>query len=359
MNQDRAQMRYCRNISERNSEVSFSYMIMNHVAAIHRCLELAEHGRGKVGNGVLVGSALIRNGNVIAEGFHEDWGSTHAERQLLLKYEQKISSSDILYVNLEPCCHHGKTPPCTDIIIERGIKIVVYGMKDPDTRVAGKGIEQLKKAGINVIGPVLPEVCARFNRGYISVRTKGRLYITLKKAQMPDGRIANDDGSFLKITNKVQDTWSHTYLRATHDAILIGAKTVMTDDPKLDCRLAEGEKAQYQPYRIVLDPHLHIPENARVVTDDKRMKTIIIYCSASEAIDQKKLQRLADNSIRVIDIDMRDGIFDWENLWEILLSSDDTFHGLTSILVEGGKRTWELCERAGIVDEKITLIGHG
>ncbi len=378
---------------------------------IRHCLSLASYGRGKVGNGALVGSVLVRNDSVIAKGWHEAFGKVHAERMLLQKFDQQISSSDILYVNLEPCCHTGKTPPCTDIILERGIKNVVFGMHDPDPRVAGKGIEALKCAGVNVIGPILPQECARFNRGFVSVRTKGRPWITLKQAIATDGSFANPDGSPKKITSDCQNAWSHTFLRARHDAILVGVGTVIADNPKLDCRLSERSNMnniidQYQPWRIILDPHLRIPIDARLITNDRRSRTMILHCSQSPDVDQSKAENIRSSGVRVVSVDMRDGRFDWDHLWRVLTTPEEISleagsisssrsrdvasrsatrcppaarlpdrqgragrccgdrgvresgsFGLTSMLVEGGKRTWELFRNARMVDEEVILAG--
>ena len=172
----------------------------------------------------LIGSVLVRDGKIIAEGFHAAYGTSHAERQLLENFKAEIKPTDILYVNLEPCCHTGKTPPCTDIILERGIKHIVIGMQDPDPRVAGKGIEILRKNKVQIEGPVLRAQCEWLNRGFISVRTKQRPWITVKSAHSSDGKIANDDGAPLAITDEAQNMWSHEHLRFTHDAILVGMK---------------------------------------------------------------------------------------------------------------------------------------
>ncbi len=142
-----------------------------HELFLRRCLSLAEQGRGKTGANPMVGAVLVRDGKIIAEGFHEGFGKAHAERQLLEKLEQKISSKDILYVNLEPCCHEKKkTPPCAQMLVEKGIKHVVYGMKDPNPAVNGKGIQYLRSKGVEVIGPVLEDECLRLNRGFVSVQ---------------------------------------------------------------------------------------------------------------------------------------------------------------------------------------------
>jgi len=325
---------------------------MIHSVFMQRCLALAERGRGSVGNGALVGSVLVRDEKIIAEGFHEQFGGPHAERVLLEKFEQKIYSDDVLYINLEPCCHHGKTPPCTDLILERGIKHVVIGMSDPDPRVSGKGIAQLRASGVNVTGPVLRSECEWLNRGFISVRTNHRPWITLKQAQTRDGKTANADSSPLKITSKEQDIFSHTFLRATHDAILVGVGTIIKDDPRLDARFSLAQK-KYQPWRIILDPTLRIPLTSRVVTDEQRTRTIIV----TEAERGKAYADLVARGVIVLPCDLIDGAFSWNDLWKCLLTSREGFDGLTSILVEGGTGTWEAFAGAKIVDSSVTVIG--
>ena len=335
---------------------------------LRRCLTLAEQGRGKTGINPMVGAVLVREGKIIAEGFHSEYGLPHAERVLLSKCESGILPSDILYVNFEPCCHRNKkTPPCTDIIIERGIKTVVYGMKDPNPAVSGKGIEYLNKKGVQVYGPVLEQECKRLNRGFVSLMTKKRPWITLKKAQTVDGRTANDDGSFLKITSPEQDAWSHEFLRARHDAILVGVGTLLRDDPLLTVRNMPNPSPN--PYPIILDPHLKIPLTAKVV----RPSTIIITAPGSDAEKRKSLESAGVRIFEVLSslgagipcppkLQRRRGPavgnhFDWHSLWNVLTTPTDDFYGISSILVEGGSRTWEMFRQARLVDEEVTLIG--
>lgn len=338
---------------------------MSHASFIRHCLTLAEKGRGKTGINPMVGAVLVRQGKIIAEGLHSEYGLPHAERVLLSKFESGILPSDILYVNLEPCCHRNKkTPPCTDIIVERGVKTVVYGMKDPNPAVSGKGIEYLNKKGVQVIGPVLEQECKRLNRGFVSLMTKGRPWITMKKAQMVDGRIANGDGSFLKITSPKQDAWSHEFLRARHDAILVGVGTVIVDDPMLTVRsrtpslasaratpLPSGEGTGVRaPWRIILDPYLKIPLTAKVVGT----QTIIITVPGSDADKRKSLESAG---VRVFHVPYLSGFFDWNVLWRCLTTPENDFYGISSILVEGGAKTWNAFHSAGLVDEEVTLIG--
>lgn len=325
--------------------------------AIRHCLKLAEQGRGAVGNGAMVGAVLMREGRIIAEGFHVAYGKPHAERALLESYDQKISSSDVLYVSLEPCVAHKskKNPPCSDFIIEKGVKQVVYGMPDPDPRVAGKGIRMLKEAGVQVVGPVLPQECARINRGFVSVRTTGRPWITLKRAITKQGEIANPDGSFLKITTHAQDTWAHTFLRAKHDAILVGVGTAVSDNPRLTIRHCS---AAYQPWRIVLDAQLRLPITAKLVTDECASRTIVVTKTKLNNIQQSVVPLLQARGVRVLQLPHDEHGVDFDALWKALTTPEGDFYGITSILVEGGANTWNTFTQAGVVDEEVTLVGE-
>jgi diaminohydroxyphosphoribosylaminopyrimidine deaminase / 5-amino-6-(5-phosphoribosylamino)uracil reductase len=310
---------------------------MNHEHFIHQCIALAEKGRGLVGSNPLVGSVLVRGDSVIAEGSYMGQGTPHAERQLLENYDGDITPDDVLYVNLEPCCHQGSTPPCTDIIIQKGIQTVVVGMKDPDARVAGQGTKALRDAGIKIIGPVLPDRCRRLNKGFVSLRENSRPYITLKRAQTKQGVTANADGTKLCITSEKQNIWSHTHLRTTHDAILVGVQTVITDDPDLTIRLNKDTKKSFpQPTPIILDPDFRIPRDAIIL----REGTVVVTTKDPEEC----------NGATVLQVPLIDGEFDLENLWNQLPL-------VSSILVEGGEKTWDAFRNAGMFDEEVVLVG--
>lgn len=337
-------------------------------AFMHRCLDLAQRGRGRVGNGALVGAVLVRDGKIIAEGFHATYGGPHAERALLESFTGELLPEDVLYMNLEPCCHQGKTPPCTNLLIERGIKNVIYGMLDPDPRVSGKGIQSLQAAGISVIGPVERALCERVNRGFISVRTKGRPWITIKGARDEEGNICNPDGSSKKITVSEQDTWSHTFLRARHDAILVGVGTILSDNPQLNIRFDQdmkfsqlkglngsfkNEKNSFQPYKIVLDPQCRIPLDANVVLQSPEK---LILCTSQNAQSQG-IDSLKTAGVQVLKLQMSGEHFDWPDLWNAFVTPCDGFSGITSILVEGGERTWQAFRSIGVFDEQVILMG--
>ncbi|MEI8229964.1 MAG: bifunctional diaminohydroxyphosphoribosylaminopyrimidine deaminase/5-amino-6-(5-phosphoribosylamino)uracil reductase RibD [Candidatus Peregrinibacteria bacterium] len=343
---------------------------MDHVPFMHRCLALADRGRGNVSINPLVGSVLVRDGLIIAEGFHSGFGKAHAERQLLVKFEQNIRSTDTLYVNLEPCCHSGKkTPPCTDILLERGVRRVVYGMQDPNPLVAGKGIELLRKAGVEVSGPVERASCEWLNRGFISLQTKGRPWVTLKSARTSSGAIAKSDGSPLKITSEEQDRWSHQWLRARHDAILVGVGTVIADDPQLTVRLSDLtnkkiEQNYQQPLRIILDPHLRIPMTAKAVNgllfDSAHHRLVIgTLVIVSPQADASKVSELEKRGVRVWEVPIDQSGFDLPSLWKVLMTPSGDYFGISSLLVEGGAKTWEMFRKAGVVDYEISLVGSG
>lgn len=330
---------------------------------MQRCLELARRGRGLVGNGAMVSAVVVSEGKIIAEAFHEGFGKPHAEQLLVENVDQKSYSGSTLYVNLEPCVHYGKTPPCTERIIESGIRKVVVGMRDPDPRVDGKGIEALRDGGIEVIGPVLLAQCEKLNRGFQTVRRFGRPWITLKRAQTKGGAIARDDGSPMKITSSEQDRMSHIFERAQADAILAGVETVIRDNPHLTVRYGTSTR---QPWRIILDPQLRVPMEANVCIDEYKNQTIILtslnnYSDQYSQLDtgfKKKLESLQSSGIHVFQIPADDKKFVWPALWKSLTESREDFHGLTSILVEGGNRTWDIFQKAGFVDEEIILVGE-
>jgi len=328
-----------------------------HEYFMRRCLQLAERGRGRVGNGALVGAVLVRDGAVIAEGWHAGFGELHAERALLQSFQGEVRSTDILYVNLEPCCHTGKTPPCTDIILQKGVRTVVYGLRDPDPRVAGQGIELLRSRGVTVIGPVARASCEYLNRGFLSVHTRQRPWITLKSARTRSGAIANSDGSRLKISSEKQDQWSHTMLRQRTDAILVGVGTILRDNPKLNTRFAQKipqELGLHQPWRIVLDPMLRIPMDARIVTDEAVTRTMILTTPDAGAERRRELEK---RGVSVRSVPLANGTFSFDALWKVLLTPVGSYIGLTSILVEGGAKTWEIFRTAKCLDEEVCLVG--
>ncbi|OGJ57972.1 riboflavin biosynthesis protein RibD [Candidatus Peribacteria bacterium RIFCSPHIGHO2_01_FULL_55_13] len=332
---------------------------MDHAPFLHRCLSLAARARGHTGINPMVGAVLVRDGKIIAEAHHEEFGSHHAEAKLINKLDHKIQQEDGLYLNLEPCCHTlKKTPPCTDAIIKSGIKRVVFGMLDPNPKVSGKGVEELQKNGIEVVGPIERAQCEWFNRGFVSLITKGRPWITLKRAQGRKGQIAHEDGSKMKITSDEQNRWSHSFLRAKHDAILVGVGTVVSDDPFLTARMTNDQEpmTRQQPLRIVLDPDLRIPLSAKIVSSEMGKGTMVVTKDSGDS--KEKMVELRECGVRVIQIPMdASGVFEMQALFRVLTTPTQDFHGITSVLVEGGRKTWEAFRAAKAVDCEVRLIG--
>ena len=323
-----------------------SYFPSMHEPFLQRCLELAQQGRGKTGTNPMVGAVLVRNKKIIAEGFHEAYGKHHAELQLMEKFDQKISSKDTLYVNLEPCCHElKKTPPCAQMLVKKGLKNIVIGMKDPNPEVSGKGIELLRNNGVNVeLCPGMMADCLRLNRGFVSLMTKGRPWVTIKQARTAEGETTKPDGSTLKITDAAQDEWSHRMLRARHDAILVGVGTVLKDNPALTIRSLENPP---NLYRIILDPDFKMSPDARVACDG----TIVVTSR------REKAQILESKGVRILEVPVSGGAFDWSEFWQTLAVPEGEYHGISSILVEAGKRTWDIFTKAKMVDEEVVLRG--
>ena len=228
-------------------------------------------------------------------------------------------------------------------------------MKDPDKRVAGQGAKALRDAGITVIGPVIPELCRRVNKGFVSLRENGRPYITLKRAQTRDGAIAKPDGSKLCITSDTQNLWSHTFLRATHDAILVGVQTVITDDPQLSIRIGNSECGIVnQPWKIILDPELRIPLEARVI--DEKCIVITNEVHNAKGSREEKEETLKEKGAIVFSMPMENNQCNLHDLFS-LNSKFLIQNSISTFLVEGGSKTWNAFTEAGMIDEEVILIG--
>lgn len=219
-----------------------------HEMYMKRCLQLAEMGKGLVAPNPMVGAVAVYGETIVGEGFHEIYGGPHAEVNALRGIANEVLKHSTLYVNLEPCSHYGKTPPCADLILERQIPRVVVAMQDPNPKVAGKGIEKLRNAGVEVITDVLQEEALFVNRRFVTYHQKHRPYIILKWAQTADGFISGSDRKPIAITGKLSQVLSHQW-RTEEAAIMVGANTVRTDNPQLTARYFEGR----HPVRITFD----------------------------------------------------------------------------------------------------------
>lgn len=284
-------------------------------------LELAKKGCGWVNPNPMVGAVIVKDGQMIGQGYHERYGQLHAERNALKNCSVSPEGATI-YVTLEPCCHYGKTPPCTEAIIQSGICRVVIGSSDPNPLVAGKGIQILRSHGIEVTTNVLKEQCDQLNQvffHYIQTKTP---YVVMKYAMTMDGKIATHTGKSKWITGEKAREQVH-YDRHRYMGIMVGINTVLTDDPLLTCRIPHTKN----PIRIVCDTKLRIPHSAQIVQTAKEIPTIIATCCT----DSEKQQPLLDSGCEIIVTPMYNNTIDLCYLMKRLGE-----HKIDSILLEGG-----------------------
>ena len=240
-----------------------------------RCLELAALAIGNVSPNPMVGCVIVHNGKIIGEGYHQEFGKAHAEPNAIKSvFDQygdegnELLKQAIAYVNLEPCAHFGKTPPCADLFVKHQLKKVVIGNRDPFSGVDGKGIEKLRNAGIEVVSGVLEEECKYFNRRFFTRILQQRPYIILKWAETANGYFATNDGHQKWISGALAKRMAHQW-RTEEDAILIGKQTAIIDNPQLTAREWPGKN----PTRLVIDKNLDVPQNNYIFNDEA--KTII------------------------------------------------------------------------------------
>ena len=314
---------------------------MTHEEYMRRALELSLRGTGRVSPNPLVGAVIVKNGRIIGEGWHAVFGSLHAERAALENCRSRgedPAGADI-YVTLEPCCHHGKQPPCTDALIEAGIRRVFTGCGDPNPKVAGKGIRILKEHGIEVTEHLLEEECRKVNEVFFHYITTGLPLVVLKYAMTLDGKTACFTGASRWVTGEAARRHVHeTRNRLT--AIMAGVGTVLTDDPLLTCRLGEAQKGR-DPVRIICDSSLRTPLTAKVVTTARETPTILATCCR----DKEKQAPYIAAGCRILEcgagprVDLRD------------LTAQLGAEGIDSILLEGGSTlAWSALE-SGIVQK--------
>jgi len=305
---------------------------------MRRTLELAAKALGRTSPNPVVGAVIVRNGRIIGEGFHRRAGLPHAEREALRRIAETARGATI-YVNLEPCSHYGRTPPCADALIEAGIKRVVVGMVDPNPLVQGRGLRRLRRAGIAVATGVLREECERLNEDFACFIRTGRPFVTLKLAASLDGRIAAASGDSQWISGEQSRRVVHE-LRNRVDAILVGAETVRNDDPRLTCRMRGGR----DPLRVVLDGRLSITPSARVCTQSSTAPTLI---ATSEDHGQgEKRAKLEAQGVQIVCLPGKNGQVP---LRPLLVELGRRGH--KSVLIEGGGRIAAAALREGVVDK--------
>ena len=313
----------------------------SHENYMQRCLELAGLGAGLVSPNPMVGCVLVMNGKIIAEGYHQKYGEAHAEANAI-EYvlnnlddaENKLKNST-LYVNLEPCSHIGKRPPCADLIIRHRIPEVIIGCRDPFEQVNGMGIKKLKEAGITVIENILHDKCLDFNRRFFTRIQKQRPYIILKWAQTSNGYFAPASPSQKWISSDASKLLVQQW-RSEEDAVLVGKNTALLDNPQLNVREVMGRN----PMRIVIDRHLSLPLTLNVF--DQSQETLIFNSVKTET----------DGRIKYLRLD------DFDNLLPQLILYQLYLMDIQSIIIEGGVKTLELFIKAGLWDEARIITGN-
>ncbi len=305
-----------------------------------RAIELAKQGAGWTAPNPLVGAVVVKNGRVIGEGYHRKYGELHAERNALAACTEDPAGAT-LYVTLEPCCHYGKTPPCTEIIIEKKIAKVVIGSRDPNPKVAGKGARILREHGIEVVEDYMRETCDALNPVFFHYITTKTPYVVLKFAMTLDGKIATRTGASKWITGEAARNHVHQ-LRGRYAGILAGIGTVLADDPMLNCRI----DGAHQPLRIILDSHLRIPMGSRLVRSAKEYPLLIVCNESTRDREEgtNRIQKLEEAGAKVWTLPEKNGHPDLNVLMQRLGEEK-----IDSVLIEGGGTVNEAALKAHIV----------
>jgi diaminohydroxyphosphoribosylaminopyrimidine deaminase / 5-amino-6-(5-phosphoribosylamino)uracil reductase len=309
-----------------------------------KALALAHRGLGQTSPNPMVGALIVKNSKIIGQGYHQRFGGPHAEINAINSAKGDINDAT-LYVTLEPCCHKGKkTPPCLDTLLKYNWKRVVIGTTDPNPKVNGRSIAILKQKGIETKVGALKEECHRLNEAYFKYIRTGVPFVTLKFAQTLDGRIATATGDSKWISSEPSLKWAHK-LRSHHDAVLVGAGTVLKDNPQLTVRLVKGRN----PIRIVADSKLSIPLASRILRDPENAPTII---AATSQADSEKTLALNVMGIGVLTVEEdKEGMVNLKDLLKKLGKRN-----ISSILVEGGAKTITSFIRNGLADKVVAII---
>lgn len=303
-------------------------------------LELAKKGIGKVSPNPLVGCVIIKDDRIIGAGYHEKFGGNHAEINAINSSKENLENA-ALYVNLEPCSHQGKTPPCIDKIIEKKIKRVVIGTLDMNPLVSGSGVKRLKAAGIDVKVGLLEKECIELNKFFFKFITRKIPYVTLKAAQTLDGKIADDSGNSKWISNVSSRRKVHS-LRAKYDAVLVGSGTVKSDDPSLTVRLAEGRN----PKRVVLDSKLELSTAQKIFTGNND-KNLFVVTSKKNQTKVRRLKKLTSLGVKVLFVNEgRNGFLNLKSVLRELGKNQ-----IASVLVEGGNEIYSSFIKENLFDD--------
>jgi diaminohydroxyphosphoribosylaminopyrimidine deaminase/5-amino-6-(5-phosphoribosylamino)uracil reductase len=290
----------------------------------------------------MVGAVIVKNGRAIGEGYHERYGGPHAEVNAIRNAIDRghTLTGATIYVNLEPCSHHGKTPPCAEAIIRSGCRRVVIGTMDPNPLVAGKGILKLRSKGIRCTVGLLKNDATTLNEAFFKYIRSGMPFVSIKAAQTSDGYIARNDGSSQWITNARSRAFGHR-LRSRYDAVAVGAQTVMTDDPELTVRMVKGRN----PVRIVVDGRFTLPVQRKIFQHIGNAKTVLYVDSRFLRKKNAKARTLRNNGVQVIGVKGSNGKLDIRKVLKDLAGRN-----IASVLVEGGQRTYASFMNAKCVD---------
>jgi diaminohydroxyphosphoribosylaminopyrimidine deaminase/5-amino-6-(5-phosphoribosylamino)uracil reductase len=289
----------------------------------------------------MVGAILVKDGKVVGEGYHAKTGEAHAEI-IALQQAREEARGAILYLNLEPCTHYGKTPPCAPQVIEAGVKRVVIGMEDPNPLVKGKGIEILRKAGLDVAVGILEKECRRVNEAFCKYILKKEPFVILKVAATLDGKMATRNGDSKWISGEASRRFVHK-LRDQVDGVMVGIGTVLKDDPLLTARIRGGR----DPYRIVLDSRLKVPEEAKVIGTSPS-KAII---ATTELAPKDKIEKFEKRGVQVLVLDSKEGRV---NLKSCLSKLGEI--GMMNLLVEGGSQVNGSFLDEGLIDKLLLFL---
>lgn len=306
---------------------------------MRRAIALAQKGEGQVSPNPLVGAVIVKDGKIIGEGYHEHYGQPHAERNALANCIQSPEGATI-YVTLEPCCHHGKQPPCTDALLAAGIRRVVIGSKDPNPLVHGKGIRILREHGVEVTEQVLQDECDEMNEVFFHYIQTKLPFVILKYAMTLDGKIATYTGASRWVTGEAARAHVHR-MRNRYHAIMVGVGTVLADDPMLTCRL-KGTENGANPVRIICDTALRTPLESQIVRTAKEVPTIIASCNRQEAMHMPYVEA----GCQILVTPEKDGQVD---LWDLMRQLGQL--GIDSVILEGGGTLNWSALQAGIVQK--------
>jgi diaminohydroxyphosphoribosylaminopyrimidine deaminase/5-amino-6-(5-phosphoribosylamino)uracil reductase len=319
-------------------------LLCNDEKLMERAIELAKMGWGRTNPNPLVGAVFVKDGRVIAEGFHRALGKSHAEVDALDNAAEDVSGST-LYVNLEPCSHYGRTPPCAKAIIDANLKKVVVAMLDPNPKVSGRGIKMLRDAGIEVKVGVLENEALKLNEIFINYIVNKKPFVIMKSAVTLDGKIATASGDSKWITGEDARNYVHV-IRDRVSAIMVGINTVLKDNPSLTTRRTDKEGRD--PIRIIVDSKGILPEDSNVINGDSKAGVIL---ATTSGIDEKKEERLSQRGIKVIKADDTDKRVNLQVLMDELYKLE-----IDSVLLEGGGTLNSSAISSGIVNKVMYFI---